>query len=292
MRFTSVIVPVDLEDYGDRALHAARWLAAAGALPVELVTVSSPGMVESGDRWDLAQRARSLSSSGVDCTTAVLHSDDPAGAIVEHLRERPGALLVMATHARGVVAETLFGSVSEQVLTDYSGPMVLLGPHFDPQPLDTVPAVAPPLVAAVDEHPASEAVLDAAEWWTGTFAGAKPWVVEVLEPVSPGPAGGVEVVHAGRVRRLAAAMRDRGVPAQWEVLHGRHAASTILEFAGRMDAVVVALASERWTDPDHRHLLSVARAVTRASRHPVLVVPAARNACSAASERTAVELGS
>ena len=271
MRFTSVVVPVDMEDHGDRALHYARRLAAAGNLPVELITVSSPAMAEGADRWDLSRRAGTLERAGIDCSYRVLHSDDPSGSIVEHLRGRPGALLAMATHARGLLSERLLGSVSEAVLTHHDGPMLLIGPRFVTSDAEG----APTLIGAVDDRPASEVVLDAAEAWSNAFGAEPPWLIEVLEPVELRPGSGVAVIESTRVRRLAAGLSSRGIEAQWEVLHGRHPADSILEFADLRDDVVVALASERWTDPDHRHLVSVTRAVARGCRHPVLVVPVA-----------------
>ena len=269
MRITSIVVPVDLEESGDRALQYTRRLAAAAHLPVELITVSSPSMAEGADRWDLSRRARMLQGAGTDCSYRVLHSDDPAGAIVEHVKDRPGALLAMATHARGLLSERLLGSVSEAVLTHHDGPMLLFGPRFVTSDAEG----APTLIGAVDDRPASEVVLDAAEAWSNAFGAEPPWLIEVLEPVELRPGSGVAVIESTRVRRLAAGLSSRGIEAQWEVLHGKHPADSILEFADLRDDVVVALASERWTDPDHRHLVSVTRAVARGCRHPVLVVP-------------------
>jgi len=44
--FSSIVVPLDLEPHGDRALPIARRLAADGGIPLELVTVSSPAVSE------------------------------------------------------------------------------------------------------------------------------------------------------------------------------------------------------------------------------------------------------
>ena len=44
--FRSIVVALDLESGGDRALPVARQLAATGNLPVTLLTVSSPHMSE------------------------------------------------------------------------------------------------------------------------------------------------------------------------------------------------------------------------------------------------------
>jgi nucleotide-binding universal stress UspA family protein len=269
MNFTSIVVPVDLEEHGDRAIQYARRLAAAARLRVELLTVSSPSIAEGPDVWELRRRATVLEDGGVPCSYVVVHGDDPAMAIVEHTRERPGALLAMSTHVRGVLGERLFGSVSEAVLTHHAGPVLLFGPAFEAVAAETPPT----LIAALDEQLASEAVLEAVEAWSSAFGGDPPWLVEAMEPMGLWAGGGVALVEATHVRRLAQSLAERGLHAQWEVLHGRHAADSIVEFAGRMGDAVIALASARWTDPEQRHLISVTRAVARRSRCPVLVVP-------------------
>jgi nucleotide-binding universal stress UspA family protein len=269
MHFTSIVVPVDLEEHGDRALQYARRIAAAARLPIELLTVSSPSMAEGCDVWELRRRATVLEEGGVPCSYRLVHSDDPATAIVEHVRERPGALLAMATHVRGALGERLFGSVSEAVLTHHAGPVLLFGPGFEAVHAETPPT----LIAAFDERQASEVVLDALEAWSVTFGGDPPWLVETMEPLGLGPSGAVALIESTHVRGLAKTLAERGICTQWEVLYGRHAADSIVEFADRIGDAVVALASERWTDPDRRHLVSVTRAVARSSRWPVLVVP-------------------
>jgi nucleotide-binding universal stress UspA family protein len=269
MNFTSIVVPVDLEEHGDRAIQYARRLAAAARLRIELLTVSSPSMAEGPDVWELRRRATVLEDGGVPCSYVVVHGDDPAMAIVEHARQRQGALLAMSTHVRGVLGEQLFGSVSEAVLTHHTGPVLLFGPAFEAVDAETPPT----LIAALDERQASEAVLDVVEAWSGAFGGGPPWLVEAMEPVGLSASSGVALVESTHVRRLAQVLAGRGLHAQWEVLHGRHAADSIIEFAERTGDAVIALASERWTDPEHRHLISVTRAVARRSRCPVLVVP-------------------
>jgi nucleotide-binding universal stress UspA family protein len=175
----------------------------------------------------------------------------------------------MATHVRGLLGERLFGSVSEAVLTHYAGPVLLFGPGFE-----AIEAEQPPtLVAALEERQASEVVLDAVCAWSAAFGGDPPWLVEAMEPVGLSTGSAVGVIESTRVRTLAKNLAGRGVSARWKVLHGRHAADSIVDFADGLGDAVVAMASERWTDPDHRHLVSVTRAVARRSRCPVLVVP-------------------
>ena len=97
--FTSIVVALDLEATGDRALPIAAWLATLGDLPVDLITVSSQGMPTAADVFELERRA--AAHGLVDDACLVLHGEDPGATIVERMASRPGALLVMGTTAKG-----------------------------------------------------------------------------------------------------------------------------------------------------------------------------------------------
>ena len=112
--FTSIVVALDLGSVGDRALPFTASLATLGGLPVELITISSPGMPTAVDLYELERRAKGYGLEHFSCH--VLHDDDSGAAIVAHMASRPDALLVMGSSAKGPVAGHLLGSVSEYVL--------------------------------------------------------------------------------------------------------------------------------------------------------------------------------
>jgi nucleotide-binding universal stress UspA family protein len=265
--FRSIVVPLDLEPTGDRALPVAGALAAEARIPVELVTVSSPSMTEELDIYELQHRARLLHAA---CRTTVLHDNDVAGALVSFIAERPDPLVVMATRARGVIAEHVLGSVSEAFLARSAAPVVLVGPHTEADDL----VGASTLVAGVDGTFASEAVFPAVADWSDTFGGPPPWLVEVRPPGSA--ADGAGSVESACVQRLASRLKEGGIDAEWDVAHASSPTDALIEFANRVADAVLVVGSVRWTDPDHSHLRSVARALTRYAHHPVLVVPAGR----------------
>jgi len=277
--FSSIVVPVDLGPEGDRALPLAGKLAVAAGIPIELVCVSSPSMSESVDSYELERRAAAVAPAV--CTWVVLHDDDAAAALVRFIGRRPDALVVMATHARGVLAEQILGSVSEAVLAGTDHAVLLVGPHA----VVAAGSINPTLVVGVDGTKASESVLPFVAEWIRTFGGNSPWLVEVLRP-SSGQAelGRSDTLESGYVKRLAGQLDEHGLKVEWDVAHGRHPADALIEFADRLDDrisdgpadPVLAVASERWTDPEHHHWLSVARALTHHARHPVLVVAAER----------------
>ncbi|SRR6266545_2688272 len=268
--FNSIIVPVDFEVDGDRALFVAAVLARRAALPLTFVTVSSPGIDAAADELLLDLRCARVSGARTD--RVVLRSNNPAGTIVDFLDDRPGALVVMGTHARGPLGERLFGSVSESVLAGTICPVVMVGPHVATTP---PPAMAT-LVAGLDGSATSEAVLPTVSEWVRTFGGNPPWLVQVVEPrdSQPDDRGG-DLSESGYLGRLAARLRDEGTPAEFDIAHGRRPVPSLLGVARRIPGPVLAVASERWTDRDSRHSFSTARALARQSPYPVLVVHAA-----------------
>jgi nucleotide-binding universal stress UspA family protein len=160
--YDSIVVPLDLGPADMRALAVAGVLARAGSLPVRLVVVSSPNIEHAGTRQLVAQRAEALGEA--QWTVDVLESEDVAATLLEVLAERPGALPVLATHARGPVGRRVFGSVSEALVGAASSALVMVGPKV----------VAPPqpplmLVVASDKDQMPEGARSAVGRWEETF---------------------------------------------------------------------------------------------------------------------------
>lgn len=261
--FSSIVIPLDLQERGDRALPLAAALAAGAGIPLDLVTVSSPGMTEEFDRYELEQRGREANTA---FTTTILHDNDPAAAIVGFVAQRPSALVVMATRARSAVGELVLGSVSEGLLSHGGRPFLLVGPRAATG--GTASGLTP--VAGVDGGPRSRAVVEALAAWSAAFHGPAPWLVAVLPATEEGDVRRKEA----EVRRLAAELQGRGLAAQSEISHARDPVDALIDVADRVDDAVIVVASAHWTDPEHPHLRSVARRLARDAHHPVLVVPA------------------
>jgi nucleotide-binding universal stress UspA family protein len=170
--FTSIVVPLDLERHGDRALPIATRLAKTAGIPLELVTVSSPGVTEQLDRYELEGRGR---AADTPWRATILHDNDPAAAIVDFVMDRPGALFVMATKARSAVGELVLGSVSEDLISHADGPFLLVGPHASADGR----ADGLTLVAGVEHGSPSDAVKAALTAWSAAFDGPPPRLVEV-----------------------------------------------------------------------------------------------------------------
>jgi nucleotide-binding universal stress UspA family protein len=266
--FRSIVVPLDLEAGGDRALPFAGALAVQARLPLELITVSSPAMAEELDLYELAQRAR---STGAACTSRVLHDNDVAGRILSFVADQPDPLVVMATRARGPLSEQFLGSVSEAVLAGTDRPVLLIGPKAvvgDPRARAT-------LVVGVAGSTTAEIATPAISSWLATFGGPSPWLVGVMPPETADADLG-DVYESSSVHRLADRLAAKGIESEWDIAHAKRPTEGLTDFADHVADAVLVVASSRWTDPQHTHFTSVARKLTHRAHHPVLVVPAER----------------
>ena len=95
----SIVVPLDLDVVGDRALPIAGSLARAQGLPIELLTIKSPRMEAFLDVCELGRRVKvhGLGPHSIN----VLYDDDAGRAITRYVAGRNDALVVMGSTAKG-----------------------------------------------------------------------------------------------------------------------------------------------------------------------------------------------
>lgn len=261
----SIVVPVAHTNEGDRALGVAVGLARSSGLPLELIHVCVPGSDVAVAEWQL--RARADRASGVQVVATMLHDDDPVESLAVAFDERPDALVVLGSAARGPLSELLLGSVSEALLARTDRSMLLVGPQVrGDAPLGTA------VVGAVGDLRTGELLVDPIADWVSSFGG-DAWFVQVAAPSMLAAGRSLDTAETGLVHRLAARARLDGVDAQWDVLHGRSAPGALVDFATSMGGGVLAVASERWADPTHIRWTSTARSLVHRSPFPVLVVP-------------------
>ena len=167
--FQSIVVALDLEDGGDRALPVARSLPTRSDVRVELLTVASPNVPDDVDAYELRRRAETYGWPDAVCT--VVHDDRPVRGIAEHVAGRPGAVLVMATTAKSSLRKRLLGSVTEDVLRTVDRPVLLVGPAVTHAEVADVRAGASVTDDAdangetLERNPAAVEVLDTDECW-------------------------------------------------------------------------------------------------------------------------------
>ena len=262
--YTTLVVGLDLEPDGDRALPVVRALAELADVSIELLTVTPRLNEFEVDAFELSRRA--TANGWPAHSYSALRGDDPARSIVDHVRNRSDVLVVLATTAKRPAVGHMLGSVTERVLQLIDQPVLLVGPHVP----STFTMTRPTPIVCVDPHDDPSIVVSAVTRWTKTFASGEPWVVEVLPRAHDGSiVGAVESVH---VHRVAHELTQAGVPAAWEVLHGRHPERPLETFARGLEDPVFVAASRRWTDGQW-HWHSVTRQLVHRSEHLVLVAP-------------------
>jgi nucleotide-binding universal stress UspA family protein len=259
--FKTLVVALDLEPDGDRALRVVAALARTGSVRVDLVTVSSPGMPTAADAYELERRA---AQHGWDCDSwSLVHDVDAASAIVRHAAMHDDALLVMATAARQPWSSTLFGSVTRDVLRQTDRPVLLIGPNvgrtYDP-PCTT-------LIPCIDASEAPERAVPAIVAWQQTFTSRAPRLAEVVADDADASAA------EHRLASVADLLAAQHVHADTLVVHDDDPVTGLERLATGVTGPVYVATSARYTD-DRLHWHSTTQQLIHRATCPVLVVPA------------------
>src|SRR5829696_2465102 len=175
MQLCSIVAATDLGQDADRALPLAAGLARLADLPVEVLTVvadGDPDELVAREQQQLVERHRLERS-----TLYIEHAADVGRAIAGRVTNRQGALLVMATTARGVPGEHRLGAITEAVLRAVHQPVLVLGPNA----VERVATGRCP-VAVVDGSGVGGVLLRPIEAWAQTFSATRPIVLEVIPP--------------------------------------------------------------------------------------------------------------
>ena len=227
-----IVVALDGPAHAERSLEVADAHAAAAGLPLHLVRVC-------GDRADFAETdayvARVARRTPRVSGMAVEIGVDPAGHLSGLVES--GALLVLATHARGPIGEVLFGSVADAVLHHVRRPVLLVGPAAGvPDPAFTT------MVVPDDAGVGAWRLRERAAAWA-LHLGAAPCAVQVVPSELLGRS--TDVLETADLRRAA---EELGPNATWEVLDGGGPAERIVEFAREQNAGLIAMT----VTPRHR----------------------------------------
>jgi nucleotide-binding universal stress UspA family protein len=173
----------------------------------------------------------------------------------------------MTTRGRGVVRETLLGSVAEDVVRTSVAPVLLVGPNVsagwrlgdDPLILAGLDGSTPSLAAA---HAAGE---------LARGIDARVRVVEVLRPSDVVTVGEFPGGDLAMLEEVAAELGRGGVTADYRMVDGYDAAETLARLATEDRATAISVASHGRSGLARVVLGSVAVRTIRQAPCPVLV---------------------
>lgn len=261
--FEHVMVAVGGRDETQRVLRPAAAIADKAGVPLELVRVKAPegGPEDEELAFEMASLAHAAGvgdgDGGPELT--VLEGYRVAHALIDHAEALDNPLVCMASSVHSRVDELLLGSTTAAVLRRITSPALVVGPAVTESP----GVLEGPVVVCTDGSPHSESIMPLARDWVH-LSGQQAWVVAELDPDGP-----VDLAHeTAGVHQVA---EHLGPGTEWEVLHGRDPAGGIVDFAGRVDAGLVILATHGRSALAQITLGSVALGVVHQAPCPVLV---------------------
>lgn len=257
-----LIVPIDGSDASWRAFDVAIALAKRADTTVEAVEVVFEDDEVRDATSRLADGVEGRDTGPVDVKITVPIADVGVAASITSLVEgSEGSVVVMASHGRGRAA-ALMGSITEELLLQTFGPVLVVGPE------SSVPDFVENIIVGVDGSEHSESVLGLAAAWAIEL-GVTPWIVEVIDPRERRPA---DVNDTNYVSRLASKMKaDSGHTVEFEALNHTNAADALCEFAEGLRAAVIVCATHGRTGLARMVVGSTAANVVRHAPCPVLI---------------------
>jgi len=211
-----------------------------------------------------------LADLGVPGLAVDVHSSaDAAEFIVDVLRQHPGVLACLGTHARSPIKELVLGSVAEQVVRETHAPLLLLGPALSPDWSGRIETI----LLCVDTTTLSERIVPVvAELARRTRAEIR--LVEMLDSIRASVTRASDVAgESSYLHQVADRLkRDFDLSPSWEVLHGKDSASAVTDYARGLPGVVIAMTSHGRSGIEQVLSGSVSHKVLRAANCPVLIV--------------------
>jgi nucleotide-binding universal stress UspA family protein len=256
----TVVVPLDGSERSQRALQPAAWLAKRSGADLHLITTCFSD--DTTTEKAFLERSADL-LPGDHVTTQVVRPTFPYYGIIETVEGSPEGLLVMSTHGRTGASRVLLGSVADDVMTQTTAPVVLIGPECQPIKDD-----ADELLVCLDDSTEALAALPlAADWAKQLDINAR--IVNVDDPqraavVTPGE---------GPASDALATLRDADISATFSLLRNGSPARAIVAHAKARHAALIVMMTHSRGGFRARAMGTVTGEVVKHSPCPVLVHP-------------------
>lgn len=259
---TRVLVPLDGTASARRALDPAVRMARQVNRPLDLVTVYDPVY----GRWarDLDALAEATDYDQVE--VEVVSGGWPGEVIVDLAREQPGTLVCLTAQHRDRVDRLILGSVSAHVMQHSTGPVLIVGPGFRPEP-------SPPryrrLMVCLDGSPRAAAVLPAAQR-CAQHADLDVDLVHVASPSEDPAARQALHEHLTGAQRT---LRSAGLTTSSQMIDADEPAAAIADLLADDPATIVVVGSHGRTGVARMLIGSVTMDLIERSPVPLLIAP-------------------
>lgn len=280
---TPILVPLDGSELAERALPVAQRLAGALRRPLLLLRVIAvtnwaylpPGAVFPPETYEhllhdedraADQYLREAAERAGGVAQIRTLRGDPASAIIDVARERPGTLIVMASHGRTGLARFVMGSVADRVVTYGRVPTLLVHPFGDAATQAQLERALVPL----DGSETAERALPIVEM----LAGDPLRQVTLVQVVDPDRRAGEtekaqQYLEAAR-QRLEGRLAGRAGMVATTLLYGR-VDEQITEYAAREGDLII-MGTHGRSGIDRWAYGSVASKVLHGAKTPLLLV--------------------
>jgi nucleotide-binding universal stress UspA family protein len=255
-----VMVPVDDVASARRVVRIGALLATQLSVPLQLVTVVSPGVNVLESRLELLELGCGVCAEVLP--PRIIESND-VGAALGGIATQERALLCMGTRGRGALGSLILGSTAFDVVADSTRPIVLVGPRAQVTELGVV------LVALRPGSATSTRALAPAAG-VASRAGATMHVIGVVAP-NPLAADEAEVERA--IATAVDHLHDLVGAVRVQVVGAGDVADAILWAAEDVGADLIAMATHGRGPLERLALGSIAQQVVHRATCPVLVVP-------------------
>ena len=238
-----VVVPVSFTTEAERALVVAPTLAEWAGASVELLSVVKPidrlyvePIIDTAAR-DLGPRS----------SFRIVEADGPVEAVlVRELRLGSKELWCIGSHSRSGVGELVRDSVSEELVREAHVPVVLIGPAVRTAPTGRV------MVVALDGTERSESMVGPAADLASAL-GMTLRLVQVGDVDADGfPADAFQTSYLANTSGAMPGVNPATI--DFDVLHARHPAHELVEYAARKDDVGMIALATRGLSGRHRLL--------------------------------------
>ena len=254
---TWVIAATDGSDLSRTAIAGGRLLADQLGVPLRVVHAIAGKEAIHSALLDEARHQADAHGAAFD----VIESDeyilwDVTEPLVNYFAQWPGALPVLTSHGRSGIAKTVLGSVAAGIVDTLATPVLVFGPKA------TTPTRYGRILACTDGSGFARAAVGAAAGLSRDLA-VPLWIIDVVVP---------DVGDTPAVAALAHELAPSGVSAEWDTLHGRNAARSLVDYADTEPGTISVLATHGRTGWRNIVMGSVAADVIRHATGPVLLL--------------------